>query len=101
MSSHPIFSDLVRQTCPIENKFHYTFDNIAHVIDRFTEVIGLNRFAIYVFDYGAPTGFRMATAHPERITAIISQNGNASEEGLSEGWNSHPGLLERAFGCEP
>jgi pimeloyl-ACP methyl ester carboxylesterase len=72
---------------PDRNKFHYTFDNIAHVIDRFTEVIGLNRFAIYVFDYGAPTGFRMATAHPERITAIISQNGNAYEEGLSEGWN--------------
>ena len=72
---------------PDRNKFRYTFDNIAHVIDRFTEVIGLNRFAIYVFDYGAPTGFRMATAHPERITAIISQNGNAYEEGLSEGWN--------------
>ena len=72
---------------PDRNKFRYTFDNIAHVIDRFTEVIDLNRFAIYVFDYGAPTGFRMATAHPERITAIISQNGNAYEEGLSEGWN--------------
>ena len=72
---------------PDRNKFHYTFDNIAHVIDRFTEVIGLNRFAIYVFDYGAPTGFRMATKHPERIIAIISQNGNAYEEGLSEGWN--------------
>jgi len=72
---------------PDRNKFRYTFDNIAHVIDRFTEVIGLNRFAIYVFDYGAPTGFRMAAAHPERITAIISQNGNAYEEGLSEGWN--------------
>src|SRR5262249_3274503 len=57
------------------------------VVDRFTEVIGLARFAIYVFDYGAPTGFRLAMWHPERITAIISQNGNAYEEGLSEGWN--------------
>jgi pimeloyl-ACP methyl ester carboxylesterase len=64
-----------------------TFDHIAEVIDRFTEVIGLKRFAIYVFDYGAPTGFRIAAKHPERITAIISQNGNAYEEGLSDGWS--------------
>ena len=67
--------------------FAYTFDHIAEVIDRFTEVIGLTRFAIYVFDYGAPTGLRIAAKHPERITAIISQNGNAYEEGLSDGWN--------------
>ena len=67
--------------------FTYTFDHIAEVIDRFTEVIGLKRFAIYVFDYGAPTGFRIAAKRPERITAIISQNGNAYEEGLSDGWN--------------
>jgi pimeloyl-ACP methyl ester carboxylesterase len=66
--------------------FAYTFDHIAEIIDRFTEVIGLKRFAIYVFDYGAPTGFRIAAKHPERITAIISQNGNAYEEGLSDGW---------------
>ena len=72
---------------PERTKFSYTFDNIAGAIDRFTEVIGLSRFAIYVFDYGAPTGFRLAVRHPERITAIISQNGNAYEEGLSEGWN--------------
>ncbi len=57
------------------------------MIGRFTEVIGLARYALYVFDYGAPTGFRIAMAHPERVTAIISQNGNAYEEGLSEGWN--------------
>jgi pimeloyl-ACP methyl ester carboxylesterase len=69
------------------DKFNYTFDNIAGVIDRFTEVIGFDRFAVYVFDYGAPTGFRLAVRHPERITAIISQNGNAYEEGLSDGWN--------------
>jgi pimeloyl-ACP methyl ester carboxylesterase len=71
---------------PPREKFSYTFDNIARVIDRFTEVIGFDRFAVYVFDYGAPTGFRLAVRHPERITAIISQNGNAYEEGLSEGW---------------
>jgi pimeloyl-ACP methyl ester carboxylesterase len=72
---------------PARSKFSYTFDNIAGVIDRLTEVVGLKRFAIYVFDYGAPVGFRIATKHPDRITAIISQNGNAYEEGLSEGWN--------------
>ncbi|HTC27216.1 alpha/beta hydrolase [Dyella sp.] len=69
------------------DKFTYSFENIANVIDRFTEVVGFDRFAVYVFDYGAPTGFRLAVKHPERITAIISQNGNAYEEGLSEGWN--------------
>jgi pimeloyl-ACP methyl ester carboxylesterase len=72
---------------PSREKFTYSFENIAGVIDRFTEVIGFDRFAIYVFDYGAPTGFRLAVRHPERITAIISQNGNAYEEGLSDGWN--------------
>ena len=60
---------------------------MANVIDTFTQTIGLERYAIYVFDYGAPVGFRLALAHPERVTAIISQNGNAYEEGLSQGWN--------------
>lgn len=72
---------------PERSVFKYTFDNIANVIDRFTELVGFDRFAVYVFDYGAPTGFRLAVMHPERITAIISQNGNAYEEGLSEGWS--------------
>jgi pimeloyl-ACP methyl ester carboxylesterase len=72
---------------PSREAFRYTFDNIARVIERFTEVIGFDRFAVYVFDYGAPTGFRLAVSHPERITAIISQNGNAYVDGLSEGWN--------------
>ena len=72
---------------PPRDKFTYTFAKLAEVIERFTEVIGLARFAIYIFDYGAPTGLRMAVRHPERITAIISQNGNAYEEGLSDGWN--------------
>jgi pimeloyl-ACP methyl ester carboxylesterase len=65
----------------------YTFDKIAETIDRFTEIVGFDRYAVYVFDYGAPTGFRLAVRHPDRITAIISQNGNAYEEGLSDGWN--------------
>jgi pimeloyl-ACP methyl ester carboxylesterase len=66
---------------PARNKFTYTFDNIAGVIDRFTEVIGLKRFAIYIFDYGAPTGLRIAVKHPDRITAIISQNGTPMKRG--------------------
>jgi pimeloyl-ACP methyl ester carboxylesterase len=69
------------------DKFKYTFENLARVIGAFTEKLGLKRFAIYVFDYGAPVGLRLALMHPERISAIISQNGNAYEEGLSEGWN--------------
>jgi pimeloyl-ACP methyl ester carboxylesterase len=72
---------------PSRSEFTYSFDNVAKKIDRFTEIIGFERFAVYVFDYGAPTGFRIAAAHPERITAIVSQNGNAYEEGLSEGWD--------------
>lgn len=72
---------------PSHTAFTYSFDSMANLIDRFTEVIGLSRFAMYVFDYGAPTGFRIAAKHPDRVRAIISQNGNAYEEGLSEGWN--------------
>lgn len=72
---------------PDRKRFRYTFENLAKSIDSFTQTIGLDRYAMYVFDYGAPVGFRLALAHPERITAVISQNGNAYEEGLSEGWN--------------
>ena len=72
---------------PDRAQFRYTFDHLADVIERFTTVAGLARYAIYVFDYGAPVGFRLATRHPAQITAIISQNGNAYEEGLSGGWN--------------
>jgi len=72
---------------PDRKQFQYTFENLAKVIGRFIETLGLERYSIYVFDYGAPVGLRLALAHPERIQAIISQNGNAYEEGLSEGWN--------------
>jgi pimeloyl-ACP methyl ester carboxylesterase len=72
---------------PPRDDFSYTFDNVARIVERFTEIIGFDHFAVYVFDYGAPTGFRLAVKHPERIKAIISQNGNAYAEGLSEGWN--------------
>jgi pimeloyl-ACP methyl ester carboxylesterase len=72
---------------PDRKNFKYTFDHLAKVMERFTEVINLTRYALYVFDYGAPVGFRLAVRHPERVTALISQNGNAYEEGLSDGWN--------------
>ena len=69
-----------------EVSFDYTFDRLAAVIDAFTVAKGLDRYALYVFDYGAPVGWRLAVNHPEKITAIVSQNGNAYEVGLSEGW---------------
>jgi pimeloyl-ACP methyl ester carboxylesterase len=69
---------------PARNAFAYTFENIAKAIGRFTDVLSLKRFAIYVFDYGAPVGFRLALAHPDRIAAIVSQNGNTYLEGVSE-----------------
>jgi pimeloyl-ACP methyl ester carboxylesterase len=72
---------------PDRAKFKYTFDNLAKAMDRFTQVIGLKTYALQIFDYGAPVGLRLALAHPERITAIISQNGNAYEEGLGSDWN--------------
>ena len=67
--------------------FTYSFEALARVIGRFTVVIGLASYALYIFDYGAPTRLRIAMTHPERVTAIISQNGNAYEEGLSAGWD--------------
>jgi pimeloyl-ACP methyl ester carboxylesterase len=72
---------------PNRGQFNYSFERLAGIIDSFTDVVGLERFAVYVFDYGAPVGFRIALKHPEKITAIISQNGNAYLEGLSAGWN--------------
>lgn len=81
---------------PSRDSFDYSFERIADVIERFTEVVGFDRFAVYVFDYGAPTGFRLALRNPGRVTAIISQNGNAYEEGLSEGWNPFRAYWEDA-----
>ncbi len=83
----PDFPGFGQSDMPARDQFSYTFENIADVMTRFTEAIGLERFALYIFDYGAPVGLRMALKHPERIAAIVSQNGNAYLEGLSEGWN--------------
>ena len=86
---------------PPRDAFKYTFENLAEVIDKFTEKIGLKRFAIYIFDYGAPVGLRIALKHPEHISAIISQNGNAYEEGLSDGWNPIRAYWENSLASEP
>ena len=72
---------------PPRSQFKYTFDNLATVIEAFTEVVRLQRYALYVFDYGAPVGYRLAMRHPDRVTAIVSQNGNAYKEGLSDAWD--------------
>lgn len=72
---------------PDHLKFQYTFDNLANTMQGFIDQLSLKRFALYVFDYGAPTGYRLALANQEKITGIISQNGNAYEEGLSKDWN--------------
>lgn len=71
---------------PQRGTFDYTFDRLADVIEGFTEAMSLNRYALYIFDYGAPVGLRLAMRHPERVSAIISQNGNAYVEGLSDEW---------------
>ena len=87
---------------PPRAEFGYTFEHLTDVIEAFTETLGLKNYAIYVFDYGAPVGFRLALRHPERISAIISQNGNAYEDGLSAAWNpiqtywQHPTDANRA-----
>jgi len=71
---------------PEQRKYAYSFDALALTVAAFTEALKLERYALYVFDYGAPTGFRLAMAHPERVAAIVSQNGNAYEEGLGDAW---------------
>jgi pimeloyl-ACP methyl ester carboxylesterase len=71
---------------PADRKYVYTFDALAKTIEAFTNALDLKKYALYIFDYGAPTGLRLAMAHPERVTAIVSQNGNAYEEGLGDAW---------------
>uniref|UniRef100_UPI00158D3C09 alpha/beta fold hydrolase n=1 Tax=Burkholderia anthina TaxID=179879 RepID=UPI00158D3C09 len=79
----PDYPGFGQSDMPAPDRFSYTFDNLAKVIDGFTETLGLTRYALYVQDYGAPVGYRIAAAHPKRITAIVVQNGNAYEEGIA------------------
>ena len=81
---------------PPRGAFTYSFDNLAAIIGGFVEALHLERYALYIFDYGAPVGLRLAMAHPERVTAIISQNGNAYIEGLSDAWEPW-----RAYWADP
>ena len=81
---------------PAERKYAYTFDALAETLGHFVETLGLKRYAMYVFDYGAPTGLRLAVKYPERMTALISQNGNAYLEGLGDAW-----APIRAYWAEP
>src|SRR6201999_1869545 len=86
---HVVAPDLIGfgfSDAPKNTEFKYTFDNQAKYMQGLIDQLGLKRFAIYVFDYGAPVGYRLAVANPAKITGIISQNGNAYEEGLSGGW---------------
>jgi pimeloyl-ACP methyl ester carboxylesterase len=71
---------------PEERDYKYSFDALARTVEAFVNALGLEHYALYVFDYGAPVGYRLAVAHPERVTAIVSQNGNAYEEGLGDSW---------------
>ncbi len=84
----PDFPGFGQSDAPSRESFSYTFDHIAEVMDAFLEKMEIRRFAMYVFDYGAPIGFRIACKHPERITAIISQNGNVYQEGLGKKWEA-------------
>src|SRR5262245_3947509 len=78
----PDYPGFGHSSMPARGEFEYTFDNLAKVIDELTEKVGLTRYALYVQDYGAPVGYRLAVAHPERVTALVVQNGNAYDEGL-------------------
>ena len=83
----PDYPGFGSSSMPGVDEWDYTFDNIADVMDHFTEKLGLHRYSLYVMDYGAPVGFRMAAKHPQRIESLIIQNGNAYDEGLREFWD--------------
>ncbi|SPL89986.1 alpha/beta hydrolase fold [[Actinomadura] parvosata subsp. kistnae] len=82
----PDYPGFGHSSAPDADAWEYTFDHLADLVDRLLDAIGVTRYAIYVHDYGAPVGFRLALRHPERVTGIVSQNGNAYEEGLTAFW---------------
>jgi pimeloyl-ACP methyl ester carboxylesterase len=94
ISSRPISPALGSRTCRSAASTSIPFANIADTIAGFTEAVGLKKFAIYIFDYGSPVGLRMALKFPDRISAIVSQNGNAYEEGFEQRMGPDPSLLE-------
>jgi len=82
----PDYPGFGQSSMPDRDKFTYSFDSYAKLIDEFSQKLGLERYALYVMDYGAPVGFRLAAKHPERVTALIVQNGNAYDEGIQKFW---------------
>jgi len=82
----PDYPGFGQSVAPAPDKFEYTFDHYAELMDRFAQQLGLRRYALYLMDYGAPVGFRLATRHPERVTALVVQNGNAYDEGIGDFW---------------
>lgn len=82
----PDYPGFGQSAAPERSEFKYTFDNFARLVDGLTEKLGVSRYALYVMDYGAPVGFRLAAKHPDRVTALIVQNGNAYTEGLQKFW---------------
>ena len=83
----PDYPGFGRSAAPTPVQFEYSFDHYAALMERFTRQLGLSRYALYVMDYGAPVGFRLAAQHPERVTALIVQNGNAYQEGIGQFWD--------------
>jgi pimeloyl-ACP methyl ester carboxylesterase len=92
----PYYPGFGYSSMPPVDRFEYTFDHLAEIVDKFVHQIGLEKYSLYVMDYGAPVGYRLAVKHPEKIEALIVQNGNAYEEGLGEFWEPL-----RAYWSEP
>jgi pimeloyl-ACP methyl ester carboxylesterase len=82
----PDYPGFGNSSMPMVDEFEYTFDHLAEIIDQFTEKLGLNKYSLYMMDYGAPVGYRLAAKHPERVESLIIQNGNAYDEGLLDFW---------------
>ena len=96
----PDYPGFGESTSPPVHRFEYTFDNLTNVVEKFTQALKLVRYSLYVMDYGAPVGYRLAVKHPERVQALIVQNGNAYEEGLRDFWIPTQGILEGPLRAE-
>jgi pimeloyl-ACP methyl ester carboxylesterase len=96
----PDYHGYGNSSMPTVDQFEYTFDHLAEVIEKFTETVGLKKYALYVQDYGAPVGYRLAVKHPERVQALVVQNGNAYDEGIdNDFWKPSRKLAERTSGA--
>ncbi len=91
----PDYPGYGNSSMPLVDEFEYTFDNVTEIVDKLIQKVGVTKYSIYLMDYGAPVGFRLATKHPERVESLIIQNGNAYDEGLAGFLDSTESLLER------